>query len=144
MKPAVFLGLLACLAMPLRAAEPLISVENPWIFAVPPGAKDTAAFMTLVNTGTVPVRVTAGKTSAAARVAPMVTTKHEGQMGMKDVPYLEVPAKGKVTLAPGGDHLMIYGLKSPLKAGEPVVLSLTLEPGGTIEVKAIVSKREPK
>ncbi len=121
-----------------------LKVESPWVFAVPPGAKDTAAFMTLMNTGTATVRVISAKTEAAARVAPMITTKTEGRMGMKDVPYIEVPAGGRTVLAPGGDHLMIYGLKAPLKPGEKVPLVLTLEPGGTMTISAIVLRREPK
>ncbi len=125
-------------------SEVPLKVESPWVFAVPPGAKDTAAFMTFVNTSTVPVRVTGGKTDVAARVAPMITTKTEGRMGMKDVPYLEVPAGGRVTLAPGGDHIMIYGLKAPLKPGQNVPLVLTVKPGGTMTINALVLRREPK
>ena len=126
------------------AQETSLHVEKPWVFAVPPGAADTAAFMTLVNTGKVAVRVTGGKTEAAARVAPMATTKTEGRMGMKDVAFIEVPAGGRVTLAPGGDHLMIYGLRAPLTPGQNVPLVLTLEPGGTLMVDAVVSRRQPQ
>jgi copper(I)-binding protein len=138
--------LVSALALPLlgRAADAALKVETPWIFAVPPGAKDTAAFLTLVNTGSVPVRVTGGRTEAAKRLAPMITTKDEGRLGMKDVKYLEVPAGGRLTLAPGGDHLMLYGLKKPLTVGEKIPLSLTLEPGGTLTLEAVVAKRAPK
>lgn len=127
-----------------RAADATVKVESPWVFAVPPGAKDTAAFLTFVNTASVPVRVTGGKTEAAKRLAPMITTKDEGRLGMKDVKYLEVPAGGRLTLAPGGDHLMLYGLKAPLTVGQKIPLVLNLEPGGTLTVEAVVAKREPK
>lgn len=143
MKKIVLLCFLAVLAS-VHAAEPALKVESPWVFAVPPAAKDTAAFMTLVNTGSVPIRVTGGKTDVAARVAPMITTKTEGRMGMKDVPYIEVPAGGRASLIPGGDHLMIYGLKAPLTPGQNVPLVLTLQPGGTLTINALVSRREPK
>jgi copper(I)-binding protein len=127
-----------------RAADAVLTIETPWVFAVPPGAKDTAAFLTFVNTGSVPVRVTGGRTEAAKRLAPMITTKEEGRLGMKDVTYLEVPAGGRLTLAPGGDHLMLYGLKAPLTVGQKIPLVLKLEPGGTLTVEAVVAKREPK
>jgi copper(I)-binding protein len=125
-------------------ADTPLKVESPWVFAVPPGANDTAAFMTLVNMGSVPLRVTGGRTEAARRLAPMITTKEEGRMGMKDVKYLEVPAGGRLILAPGGDHLMLYGLRKPLTAGEKIPLVLALEPGGTLTVEAVVAKRAPK
>ena len=138
--------LVVTLVLPLsgQAADAPLKVESPWVFAVPPGAKDTAAFLTFVNTGSVPVRVTGGKTEAAGRLAPMITTKDEGRLGMKDVTYLEVPAGGRLTLAPGGDHLMLYGLKNPLTVGQKIPLVLTLEPGGKLTVEAEVSKRAPK
>ena len=88
--------------------------------------------------------MTGGKTEAAKRLAPMITTKDEGRLGMKDVKYLEVPAGGRLTLAPGGDHLMLYGLKAPLTVGQKIPLVLNLEPGGTLTVDAVVAKREPK
>jgi copper(I)-binding protein len=143
MKKTILLFSLIALAS-VQAAEPALKVESPWVFAVPPTAKDTAAFMTLVNSGSVPIRITGGKTDVAARVAPMITTKTEGRMGMKDVPYIEVPAGGRATLAPGGDHIMIYGLKAPLKPGQNISLVLTVQPGGTMMINALVSRREPK
>jgi copper(I)-binding protein len=137
------LPLLLC-ALVAHAAEPSLQVESPWVFAVPPGTKDTAAFMTLVNTGKVPVRVTGGSTDAAARLVPMVTTQADGRLGMKDVPSIAIPAGGRATLAPGGDHLMLYDLKQPLKPGGNVRIVLTLESGGTLTLNALVAKRPPR
>lgn len=139
----ILLGILL-LATSAPAAPPSVEVEKPWIFAVPPGAKDTAAFMTLVNTGKTPVRLTGGSSPTATRVAPMITTKSEGRMGMADVPYIEIPAGGRAVLKPGGDHLMIYGLKAPLKAGQTIKLTLTLDPGGSLTLEVPVSRLEPK
>jgi copper(I)-binding protein len=137
--------LLVLAALPALGAQlPDLKVESAWVFAVPPGAKDSAAFMTFVNTGRVPIRVTGGKTEAAGRLAPMITTKEEGRMGMKDVTFIEIPAGGRVTLAPGGDHLMLYGLKNPLTVGQKIPILLTLEPGGTLAVEAVVSKKALK
>lgn len=143
MRKLIFMLTLALLpAAQALAAE--VKVESPWIFAVPPGAKDTAAFMSLVNTSDKPIRLTGGKTEAAERVSPMITTKTDGRMGMKDVDYIEIPAGGRVTLAPGADHLMIYGLKKPLTPGQNVPIVITLAPGGTMTINAVVSRRDPK
>lgn len=143
MRKSLFPLTLALLPVAQAMAADL-KVESPWVFAVPPGAKDTAAFMTLVNASDKPIRLTGGKTEVADRVSPMITTKTEGRMGMKDVSYIEIPAGGKITLAPGADHLMIYGLKKPLTPGQNVPIEVMLSPGGKMTINAIVSRREPK
>jgi len=38
-----------------------------------------------------------------------------------------IPPQTPVKLAPGGTHLMLFDLKTPLKAGEKVVLKLCFE-----------------
>jgi copper(I)-binding protein len=43
-----------------------------------------------------------------------------------------------VTLAPGGMHLMMMGLKEPLKQGERVPLTLVFEKAGKIDVEMVV------
>jgi len=144
MKLLLLVSLVVGLFSSSQAGEVVLQVEKPWIFAVPPGAKDTAAFMTLVNPGTTPIRLTGGSSPAAGRVAPMITTKSDGRMGMQDVPAIEIPAGGRAVLKPGGDHLMIYDLKAPLKSGQTVQLTLTLEPGGPMIIEVPVSRLEPK
>lgn len=66
--------------------------------------------------------------SDAADFVEMHTMSHEGDvMRMRRVERLPLPAGQAVQLAPGGTHLMLIGLKRPLRAGESVSLVLTLE-----------------
>jgi copper(I)-binding protein len=51
---------------------------------------------------------------------------------MKD--GLSIPAGQSVTLAPGGYHIMLMELKSPLKRGGKVPVMLTFEKAGDIKV----------
>ncbi|MEG8019573.1 copper chaperone PCu(A)C [Sphingomonas sp. LR55] len=54
-----------------------------------------------------------------------------GVMRMRQlVDGLAVPAGGTATLAPSGNHIMLIGLKSPLKAGERVPATLRFARGG--------------
>lgn len=130
--------LLAASAVPAIAG---LTVEKPWVMALPPSAKDTAAFMVFVNDGPEPVRITGGRTAAAKRLAPMISTHESGRTGMQDVPFIEVPPRARVELRPGGDHLMLYGLKAPLKTGGRITLELAIEPGRrVITVDAEVRK----
>jgi hypothetical protein len=48
---------------------------------------------------------------------------------------LEIKPGETVTLAPGGMHLMMMGLKAPLKQGEKVPLTLVFEKAGKIDVE---------
>lgn len=46
---------------------------------------------------------------------------------MRQIEYLPLSAKTPVTLGPGGNHLMLIGLKQALKAGDTVALTLTVQ-----------------
>lgn len=126
------------------AGEAPLQVEKAWVMAVPPGSEETAIFMTLINSGKKPVRIVSGSLAEADRVTPMLTTKEAGRMGMKDMPFLEVPAGGRAVLRPGGDHLMVYGLKKTLKPGSEISLTLQLQSGAPMVLSVPVSRRAPK
>jgi hypothetical protein len=48
-------------------------------------------------------------------------------MRMRQVSAIELPAGKPVELKPGGLHLMLMGLKAPLKAGDTVAFTLVVE-----------------
>ncbi len=56
------------------------------------------------------------------------------------MPAIDLPPGKPVTLKPGGLHIMMMGLKHPLKPGQSVPLTLTFEKSGTREVTAAVAK----
>ena len=63
-------------------------------------------------------------------------------MRMSALRKLDLPANRVVDLKPGGYHLMLMDLKAPLKEGERVPLTLTLEDKAgkrfTVDVQAQV------
>ena len=65
-----------------------------------------------------------------------------GVMRMRPIPKLDVGPDKAASLAPGGYHLMLEGLKKPLRKGESVPLSLVFEGKDgkrfTLEAKAKV------
>jgi copper(I)-binding protein len=63
--------------------------------------------------------------------------KMEGNvMRMRELEHgLEIKPGATVALAPGGFHLMMMGLKAPLKQGEKVPVTLTFEKAGSIDVE---------
>jgi len=123
---------------PLAVAAPALTVREPYVREVPPGATVTAAFLTLANPGT-SARAVVAATSPAAQVVELHAHLDEGGvMRMRRVARLEVPAGGTTVLAPGGYHLMLIDLVRPLAAGEVVPIELVLDDGARVRLDAPV------
>lgn len=60
-------------------------------------------------------------------------------MKMREVKALDLPAGKPVNLGKSGYHLMLVGLKAPLKAGEKIPLTLTIKltNNRTVKVDAV-------
>lgn len=148
-KRPITLLLIAVLNLVLAQAP---MVENAWVRLTPPTLKDTAAYMVIVNPSDKPLRLVGGETDVAMMVMPMIFTveiREQGGVkmevkGMKSVPYLEVPAKGRLELEPGGNHLMLMGLKRALKEGERVKITLRFQGGLKLVLEAPVLTDAPK
>ena len=91
------------------------------------------------NTGTTPDRLMSASSPAAGAVQ-VHQMKMEGNiMRMRELDGpLEIKPGETVTLAPGGLHLMMLGLKEPLKQGENVPLTLVFEKAGKVDVELAV------
>ena len=116
-----------------------LQISQPWARATPPSAPAGGGFLKITNTGTSPDRLISA-TSPAADIVQVHEMKMDGSvMRMREVEKgLELPAGGSVTLAPGGYHLMMMGLKGPLKQGSTVPVTLVFEKAGTIDVELAV------
>jgi len=132
-------GLMALLlaAMPAWAQ---VSVEQPWSRATPPGSMIGVGFMQLRNAGAAAERVVGASSPVAESVEMHVTSREGGVMKMRQVQTFEIPAGGAFELKPGGAHLMLTGLKRPLRQGERVPLTLRLERGGELNVELSVQE----
>ena len=124
-------------------AASVMKVENPYARAVPPGQANSGAFMTFVNTGDTDHSVKSASSTVANSVELHTHTNNNGVMEMRQIPQIDVPAKGRVELAPGGLHVMFLGLKQDLKAGETVAITLTFDDGSTTTVNAPIKEVTP-
>lgn len=104
-----------------------------WARATPAGAKVGAAYLTIENNGPVPDRLV--KLSASIGKAQLHEMKTvDGVMTMRPLEGGLIIAPGqKVTLAPGGLHLMLTDLNAPLKEGEMLHVVLQFEKAGQID-----------
>ena len=82
-----------------------------------------------------------GASSPAAEAAQIHKTESvDGVMKMREAGPLEIPAMGTLEMKPGGYHIMLMGLKQPLKEGDTLEVTLTFEKAGQVAVKVPVGK----
>jgi copper(I)-binding protein len=136
---AIALTLAAAFASVTGAFAGDVMVMNAYARAsATPMAKAGAAYLSVMNHGTEADRLMSISTPAAAR-AELHTTVMEGDvMKMEAVGPLEVAPMATVDMKPGGMHVMLMGLKAPLKEGEKIELVLTFEKAGEVKVEVPV------
>ncbi|MGH8633014.1 MAG: copper chaperone PCu(A)C, partial [Burkholderiales bacterium] len=105
-------------------AQP-VTVTDAWVRATAPGQKVAGAYMELESR--THLALTAVASPAAASVELHSTSMEEGVMRMRPVARIELPAGKSVKLAPGGLHIMLVDIKLPLKPGDKVPLTLTVQ-----------------
>ena len=110
-------------------------ITQAWSRATPAGAKIGGGFLTIENKGSAADRLVAVSGDIAGKIEIHEMTMNEGVMKMRalDKPLAIEPGK-TVKLAPGGYHLMMMDLKSPLKKGDKVPVTLEFEKAGKVEV----------
>lgn len=106
-----------------------ITVTDAWAKAQPNGMM-TGVFGIITNTTDKPVTISGGSSDASAVVELHETVTKDGQSAMQKVDGGFVVEAGKTReLRPGGDHIMLMQLKSPLKPGDTARVTLTTDAG---------------
>jgi copper(I)-binding protein len=141
----VLLALLLALAIngQVQAQTPdakSIVVDHPWARATPAGAKTGAAYMTLINSGSSGDRLLGATTPVADGVQFHSVSEENGVSRMREMHDVAVAPGAKVTFSPGGMHVMLVGLKQPLKERQAFPLSLKFEKAGNVNVTVSVAK----
>ena len=135
---ALAAALAAMLAAPVRAEDVKagdLVITQAWSRQTPSGAKVAGAYLTIENKGTAPDRLVGGSGDVAGRFEIHEMAMEGGVMKMRPLDKGVVIDPGKtVKLAPGGNHLMLLDLKSPLKQGEKVPVTLQFEKAGKVNV----------
>ena len=128
--------------IPPGSANTLISVDFPWARAAETNMTTTAIYMLLTNNGESDAYLLGARSSDAARVEIHQTVVDGAVVSMKPVKRLDLEPGVPTALELGGLHLMVIGLKHPLKDGD--VLDLTLDFGSAGEVSVKVPVGEPE
>lgn len=131
---------LAALALVLLAAPAFAQTKAGDITLTDAWTRSTkgpmgAGFLTLTNTGAAEDTLTKVEAAWAERVEIHDHIRDEnGVMKMREIGALAIPAGQAVELRPMGKHLMFFGVKEPLAAGEMRPVTLTFAKAGAVKL----------
>ena len=123
-----------------------IAVGHPYATPSIPGTTNGAAYLASIeNKGAVADRLVRASTPIAARVElHTMAVDAQGVMRMREIDGLALAPKAKVQMKPGaGVHIMLMGLKEPLKEDASFPMTLEFERAGKVEVKVVVGRPKP-
>ncbi len=122
------------------AGQNTIIVERPWARATPAGARTGAVYVTLINNGSSNDSLLSAATPVADQVQFHSASEENGVSRMREMRTVEVTPGARVAFSPGGLHIMVVGLKQPLKEGQSFPLTLNFEKAGKIDVMVPIAK----
>jgi copper(I)-binding protein len=92
-----------------------IEIVHPWTRATPPAARAGGGYLTVTNHGQTADRLVGVSSPASGRVEIHTMEVAGGAMKMREFPDgLAIPPGKTVKLEPGGFHLMLIDLKTPI------------------------------
>lgn len=110
-------------------------ILQPWSRAAPRGAEVGTGYLTIENKGTTADRMVGGSTEVAEKLQIQQISMIGGGMAVQPVEGgLAISPGEKVVLAPGGYRLALLKLKSQLKKGTKVSMTLEFEKAGQVTV----------
>jgi copper(I)-binding protein len=135
----VGVALLLTAAAGIAAQQKTVSASQAWVKMPAADQTLTEAFVVVDNPTMYDVYLIAAVTEAAGKVEFRDVSK-PGDATAQVVKEVTVPAYGSLSMDPKGLHMVLSGLKRPLKDGDTIPLTLTTHEGSTIEVPAAVKK----
>jgi hypothetical protein len=101
-----------------------IEIQKAYIRETLPGNEISSAYMTIVNHSDKAVKLVSISSNISPKIEIHAHVMENSMMKMEQLDAISVKANAQVVLQPYGLHLMIFGLKKGLKAGQMVTLTL--------------------
>ncbi|HET7410061.1 MAG TPA: copper chaperone PCu(A)C, partial [Paracoccaceae bacterium] len=140
------LALALALALAAVAPAPAHDVTQGDLMVVHPmsrpimAGRTAAVYMAIANDGETDERFLGARSPAFEAVELHESYEENGIAKMRPVEVLEIPAGDTALLEPGGLHLMLFGAKQAVAAGETFPLVLIFEQAGEVEVPVMVDE----
>lgn len=141
MKPVLTLALLLSLGACGQNGEPDIRLGNAWARPTR-GDAPGAVYVAINNKGAADDRLTGAFTDHAALAMVHQSELVDGVATMRMAGEINVPAGSRIEMVPGGTHIMLEGLRAPLRTGDSFELVLKFRKSGDRKVTVDVTKAE--
>lgn len=116
-----------------------LTIDHAWARSTAATSQNGAIYLTIHNSGKTADRLLSVQMSNAAMTQIHRSSVENGVMQMREVEGGVAIGAGKtVKFAPGGLHVMLMGLKQPLKPGECLTLKMHFEKAGDSQIKVDV------
>ena len=120
-----------------------IAVSGAWTRPAAAGING-AGYLIITNRGRLADTLIAVASPAAAKGSiHQSAMAANGVMTMRQLPSLAIAPGATIKFAPGGYHLMLEGLRRPLKVGETIPAVLTFAKAGRVRVTFMVRDTAP-
>ena len=117
-----------------------IEIGGPWARASSVDASIAGGYFTFTNKGRTPDRLVAATSPDAERIEiHAIKVVGSGLLMRQREGGLAVPPDTTLTLKPRGYHLLLVGLKTPLKEGGQIAVTLTFEHAGSLDIDCAVA-----
>ena len=84
------------------------------------GSIATAGYVDITNNTEKEVKLTISKAAPFKAVETHETIEKDGRMSMRKIDHFSIPAKGALTLKPGGNHIMLFEPSNPVRSGDKI------------------------
>jgi len=118
-----------------------IQLSNAWARPTV-GQVPGAVYLTIENKGGEPDRLTGAFTDHAAMAMVHQNEMVDGIAKMRMAGEINIPAHDRIEMRPGGTHIMLEGLRAPLRTGDDFDLVLKFRNSKDQTVKVTVTKPE--
>ena len=123
---ALFVIALTLVSSASGASDTLI-ISDAWVRATPPGKMMTAGYASLENVSKEVITITGVSAEAAGHTSLHETRIERDRSTMRPVARLSIEAGERVSLKPGGLHIMLMKLSESLTDGQSIDICLELE-----------------
>lgn len=117
-----------------------VIVTDATVRLLPPGVPNTAAYFSIQNSSDTTQILIGASADFATKAEIHNHIMVNDMMRMEQQSEVVIKSGQTVQFAPGGLHIMLFGLKQPLSEGESVAISLQTKDGESIIISAKVAR----
>uniref|UniRef100_A0A832DHN6 Copper chaperone PCu(A)C n=1 Tax=Ignavibacterium album TaxID=591197 RepID=A0A832DHN6_9BACT len=135
------MNILLALLLFISSPDEKIKIKEPWMRISAEG-QSTALFMKIENLSDKADTLFKAECDFAGRVEIHETFKEGEMMGMREVPFIVIPAKSTFELKPRAHHIMVIKLKKDIKKGSTEEFTLYFKQAGKLKIKATAQEMQ--